>query len=115
MKNIYTYIKDNISILDVVGDHVKGLFKIKSYWGTLCPFCEDTKTNFRINHEKGIFYCFGCHATGDSITFIEKIKKCNALEAAYDIIDKFQFSFHPDDLKKIQEERKKDEPAVQEN
>jgi DNA primase len=100
--NIFTLVKDNISILDVMGDHVKGLFKSGNIWNTRCPFCSDNDMSMRINAHKGIFFCFNCNVTGDHIAFIEKINKCTAQEAVFYIIDKHRFSFHPRDLEKIE-------------
>ena len=46
-----------------------------------CPFHEDDKPSCRIYPDTNTFHCFGCHATGDQIEFIEKYEKCGKHEA----------------------------------
>ena len=37
-----------------------------------CPFHEDKHPSFSVNEEAGVFYCFGCGATGDVFDFVMK-------------------------------------------
>ena len=47
----------------------------------LCPFHGEKTPSFNISPEQGMFYCFGCGAGGDVITFIMKIENLDYLEA----------------------------------
>ncbi|MGY6500279.1 MAG: DNA primase [Acidimicrobiales bacterium] len=40
----------------------------------LCPFHSEKSPSFSVNAEDGLYYCFGCQAKGDAITFVREIE-----------------------------------------
>src|SRR6056297_3164191 len=89
--NLFSYIKEKISILDVVSEYAT-LKKAGLYWKGHCPFHHEKTASFTVSPHRGIFYCFGCHAGGDVITFIAKIENCSPKEAAQHIIERHQLT-----------------------
>lgn len=74
-------LKENVNILDVIG-HYATLKKQGRYYFASCPFHGPEKTpSFSVSPEKGFYYCFGCHASGDVISFIEKMENISFVEA----------------------------------
>lgn len=47
----------------------------------LCPFHNEKTPSFTVYPEDNSFYCFGCGAGGDIITFVEKIENLDYMEA----------------------------------
>jgi DNA primase len=47
----------------------------------LCPFHSEKTASFSVNAEEGLYYCFGCQASGDPITFLRNIEGCDFVEA----------------------------------
>ncbi len=47
----------------------------------LCPFHNEKTPSFNVFPENGSFYCFGCGAGGDVITFIRRIENLDYMEA----------------------------------
>jgi DNA primase len=47
----------------------------------LCPFHSEKTPSFSVNGEDGVYYCFGCQAKGDAISFLEAIDGCGFVEA----------------------------------
>ena len=47
----------------------------------LCPFHNEKTPSFHIYPENGSFYCFGCGAGGDIITFVRRIENLDYIEA----------------------------------
>lgn len=47
----------------------------------LCPFHHEKSPSFNVYTENGSFYCFGCGAGGDVITFVRRIENLDYLEA----------------------------------
>ena len=47
----------------------------------LCPFHNEKTPSFNIFPENGSFYCFGCGAGGDVITFVRRIENLDYMEA----------------------------------
>lgn len=84
--NPFSFIKQKVSILDVVNQYAT-LKKAGLYWKGLCPFHHERTPSFSVSPDKGIFYCFGCHMGGDVISFISKIENCSALEAIHHIAE----------------------------
>ena len=41
----------------------------------LCPFHKEKTPSFTVHDHKGIYYCFGCHASGDIIQFLIETEK----------------------------------------
>ncbi len=47
----------------------------------LCPFHSEKSGSFSVNAEEGLYYCFGCQASGDAITFVRATEGCSFVEA----------------------------------
>lgn len=47
----------------------------------LCPFHSEGTPSFSVNQEQGLYYCFGCHASGDSISFVMNSLRIDFQEA----------------------------------
>ena len=58
-------------IVDVISSHVT-LKRAGSNFGGLCPFHSEKTPSFTVFPATKSFYCFGCGAGGDVITFIMK-------------------------------------------
>lgn len=86
--NVFGYIKERISIVDVVREYVT-LKPAGVYLKGSCPFHSERTASFTVSPHKEIFYCFGCHATGDVIGFIAQMEHCSQLEAAKLLADRF--------------------------
>ena len=41
-------------------------------WQGLCPFHTEKTPSLSVNAEEGLYYCFGCRASGDAITFVRE-------------------------------------------
>lgn len=89
--NLFNFIKSNISILEVVSEYAT-LKKAGLYWKGHCPFHNEKTASFSVSPHKEIFYCFGCHAGGDAITFIAKVENCSPLEAANFLVDRYKLN-----------------------
>lgn len=64
-------IKDKITISDIAKKY--NLKQEKKLW--LCPFHNDKNPSLSLDNEKGVFYCFGCKAKGDLVTFYKMLKE----------------------------------------
>lgn len=57
------------------------LRKVGSRWVGLCPFHSEKSPSFGLNNEEGLYYCFGCRASGDVITFVRELDHLDFAEA----------------------------------
>jgi DNA primase len=46
-----------------------------------CPFHQEKSASFHVDDRKGFYYCFGCHAKGDVLTFIKETDNLGFMEA----------------------------------
>ncbi len=71
--NIADEIKSRCNIVDIVGRYVELKRAGGSHKG-LCPFHNEKTPSFVVSESKQFFYCFGCGASGDVISFLMKIE-----------------------------------------
>lgn len=94
---IFNYLKNTLSIVDIISEYVS--LKIAgNYYKGPCPFHHEKEASFTVSPDKGIFYCFGCHASGDLISFIEKKENLSPSEAIKYLVDKYQLEV-PEEIK----------------
>ena len=62
-----------VKLSDFIGRFINLSEKGNSFVGK-CPFHDEKTPSFNVNNEKGLFYCFGCKAGGNIITFTRKYK-----------------------------------------
>lgn len=67
-------------LVRVVGEHV-ALRRSGSRWVGLCPFHTERTPSFSVNGELGFWYCFGCNAKGDAITFVRETRQLDFVGA----------------------------------
>ncbi len=80
--NIIEDIKVRNEIADVIGTYVT-LKRAGSNMNGLCPFHNDKTPSFTVFTATQSFYCFGCGAAGDVVTFIRKIENLDYVESLH--------------------------------
>ncbi|MEZ5912391.1 MAG: CHC2 zinc finger domain-containing protein [Paracoccaceae bacterium] len=46
-----------------------------------CPFHQEKTASFHVDDRKGFYYCFGCHAKGDAVSFVRETENVGFMEA----------------------------------
>jgi DNA primase len=69
-----------VDFVQVAGEHI-ALRKVGRRWVGLCPFHAEKTPSFSVNAEEGLYYCFGCQAKGDVITFVREVEHLDFAEA----------------------------------
>lgn len=90
--DICKVIKKHIPILEEFTPVLKdGKYKFgRDYEEYRCPFCSSEESTFKISHAS-IFYCSGCHKSGDVISFVALLKKMNQIDACRYLLNKWCF------------------------
>jgi len=52
-----------------------------------CPFHHEKTASFHVDDQKGFYYCFGCHAKGDAINFVQETENVSFIEAVKILAD----------------------------
>jgi DNA primase len=61
--------RESADIVAIISNHVQ-LRRVGRRWVGLCPFHPERSPSFSVNQEMGLYYCFGCGAKGDAISFL---------------------------------------------
>jgi DNA primase len=74
-------VRERTSIVDVVSEYVTlkpaGGGNVKG----LCPFHDEKTPSFNVATAKGVYFCYGCGAGGDAITFLMTLEHMSFVEA----------------------------------
>lgn len=73
-------VREATDFVALASEHL-ALKKVGSRWSGLCPFHAEKTPSFTVNAEEKLFYCFGCQAKGDVITFVREIEHVDFVEA----------------------------------
>lgn len=78
-------LRNRISISQVVGRKVvwdmRKSNQAKGDWWAPCPFHQEKSASFHVDDRKGYYYCFGCHAKGDALSFVRETENVSFIEA----------------------------------
>jgi DNA primase len=83
---------------DIVGliSEQAALKKVGRRWSGLCPFHAEKTPSFSVNAEEGFYYCFGCHASGDAISFVRAVDHLDFVDAVRFLADRAGITLHED-------------------
>lgn len=80
-------IRTKNDIVDVISSCVRLQKKGSSYFG-LCPFHNEKSPSFSVSPVKQMYYCFGCGAGGNVITFLMEYENATFQEAVKTLADR---------------------------
>ncbi len=96
-------------IQEVVGDYVHLKRAGVNYKGP-CPFHDEKTPSFVVSPAKGIYKCFGCGASGNSVKFVMEHEKISFPEAIKILAKKYNIEIREEDItpEQIKEKKNKD-------
>ena len=65
---------ERVDLLALIQEHVP-LRRVGTRFVGLCPFHSESTPSFSVNSQLGVYYCFGCHASGDAISFVRHFER----------------------------------------
>jgi DNA primase len=82
-------------IVALISEH-SALKKVGRRWSGLCPFHTEKTPSFSVNAEEGFYYCFGCQASGDAISFVRAMDHLDFVDAVRFLADRAGITLHED-------------------
>lgn len=78
-------LRNRVSIAQVIGRKLSWDMRKSNpgkgdFWAP-CPFHQEKSASFHVDDRKGFYYCFGCHAKGDALTFLRETENLGFMEA----------------------------------
>lgn len=77
-------IKEQVNIVDIVGEYLKLTRKGNNFWA-ICPFHQDSNPSLSVSQEKQIYKCFSCGEQGNVFIFLQKYKNIDFLSAVREV------------------------------
>ena len=78
-------LRGRLSLSQIVGRKVSWDLRksntARGDWWAPCPFHQEKSASFHVDDAKGYYYCFGCHAKGDAISFLRETENLGFMEA----------------------------------
>ena len=81
-------LKLQADIVRIVGQYVKLKKAGAQNYSGLCPFHSEKTPSFSVHATRQFFHCFGCGASGDVFTFVQKVENITFPEAVRAIADR---------------------------
>ena len=85
-------LKEKNDIAEIISQYVDITRKGRNLMG-ICPFHAERTPSFCVYPSSNSFYCFGCGAGGDVITFLRLIEHYSYLEAVKSLCDRCGMNF----------------------
>jgi DNA primase len=93
--NEIAQVRSATDIVALISEQV-ALKKSGRRWTGLCPFHGEKTPSFSVNAEEGRYYCFGCRASGDQITFVREMMHLDFVDAVRLLADRAGIELHED-------------------
>src|SRR3954463_1974543 len=71
-----------------------------------CPFHEERTGSFSVNAVDKLYYCFGCGAKGDMITFVRETEGLDFVGAVEWLADRFRIPLEYEEVSPEQQQRR---------
>jgi len=79
--NFKEALKQQADIVRIVGDYVKLKKAGAQNFSGLCPFHNEKTPSFSVHATRQFYHCFGCGASGDVFSFVQKVENITFPEA----------------------------------
>ena len=89
-------VRASTDFVALASEHL-ALKRVGNRWVGLCPFHAEKSPSFSLNSELGFYYCFGCGAKGDVITFVREVEHLEFVEAVERLAGRAGISLRYDD------------------
>lgn len=73
-------IRESVDLIALISEYVP-LRRQGARFVGLCPFHSEKSPSFGVSRGKPFYYCFGCQASGDAITFLRHVEGLGFMEA----------------------------------
>ncbi len=86
-------VREATDIVAVISQYTQ-LKRVGRRFSGLCPFHAEKSPSFSVNAEQGLYYCFGCAAKGDAISFLREKEQLDFVGAVERLAQKSGVTLH---------------------
>jgi DNA primase len=91
-------VRESTDLVALASEHL-ALKRVGQRYTGLCPFHPEKTPSFSINPVAGFYYCFGCGASGDAITFVREVEHLDFVDAVERLASRAGIELHYDEAR----------------
>lgn len=99
-------VKDAVDMVELVSPRTE-LRRVGTRYQGRCPFHDDRTPSFSVNAEHGLYYCFGCNASGDAIRFVQETEALDFKAAVELLAERYGVELEREQEDPREEERRR--------
>ncbi|HAB57644.1 MAG: DNA primase [Acidimicrobiaceae bacterium] len=77
-----------VDLVAIIGEHTE-IKRSGRNWMARCPIHGERTPSLSVSPEKGVYYCFGCGASGDAITFVQEMESLDFVGAVESLAGRY--------------------------
>src|SRR6476661_6329148 len=89
-------VRDATDLVALASEHL-ALKRVGKRMVGLCPFHAEKTPSFGINPELNLYFCHGCQASGDAITFVREVEHLDFVDAVERLASRAGITLRYDD------------------
>jgi len=86
-------VRESADLVALIGEHTD-IKRSGRSWMARCPMHGERTPSLSVSPEKGVYYCFGCHRSGDAITFVQEIDNLDFVGAVESLAGRYGVTLH---------------------
>ncbi len=86
-------VRESADLVALIGEHTE-IKRSGRSWMARCPMHGERTPSLSVSPEKGVYYCFGCHRSGDAITFVEEMDNLDFVGAVESLAARYGVTLH---------------------
>jgi DNA primase len=90
-------LKESLDIVDVVGSYIDLKKSGSGGYKARCPFHDEKTPSFTVNQNRQFFHCFGCGASGNSISFVMDYEGLSFRESVEELAERYSIPLEYED------------------
>jgi DNA primase len=99
-------VREATDLVALASEHL-ALKRVGQRYVGLCPFHAEKTPSFSINPSLGMWYCFGCQASGDAITFVREVEHLDFVGAVERLAARANVTLRYDDASHARDRQRK--------
>jgi len=86
-------VRESADLVALIGEHTE-IKRSGRSWMARCPMHGERTPSLSVSPEKGVYYCFGCHRSGDAITFVQEMDNLDFVGAVESLAGRYGVTLH---------------------
>jgi len=86
-------VRESADLVALIAEHTE-IKRSGRSWMARCPMHGERTPSLSVSPEKGVYYCFGCHRSGDAISFVQEMDNLDFVGAVESLAARYGITLH---------------------